>query len=190
MRQAWIFRRTTAAIALVAALSIFGISTVNGQSQAINAQIEGVVTDPNGAAVPSATVTARNLGTGAERTVTTEANGSYRLPLLPLGTYRVKIEATGFRRLVREGITLTTGSIATVNAQLEAGGLEETVTITSDAPIADPGKIDVGRVMHAERKLTAAIDAAALASARLASRTSRPIRRAIQAWRSPTCAWL
>lgn len=148
MRQAWFIKRSLAAIAMVAAVSIFGVLTANGQSQAINAQIEGVVTDPNGASLPNATVTARNLGTGAERTVTTESNGSYRLPLLPLGTYRVTIEATGFRRLVREGITLTTGAIATVNAQLETGGLEETVTITSDAPIADPGKIDVGRVMN------------------------------------------
>ncbi|MBK9165037.1 MAG: TonB-dependent receptor [Acidobacteria bacterium] len=148
MRQAWFFKRSVVAMALVAVVSVFGVFNANGQSQAINGQIEGVVTDPNGASVPSATVTARNLGTGAERTVTTESNGSYRLPLLPLGVYRVTIEGSGFRRLVREGITLTTGSTATVNAQLEAGGLEETVTITSDAPIADPGKIDVGRVMN------------------------------------------
>lgn len=148
MRQAWFIKRSLAAIAMVAAVSIFGVLTSNGQSQAINGQIEGIVSDSNGAAVPNATVTVRNIGTGAERSVTTDTGGVYRVPLLPLGTYRVTIEAQGFKRYVQEGIILTTGSIATVRASLEAGGLEETVTVTADAPIADPGKIDVGRVMN------------------------------------------
>lgn len=148
MRQAWFIKRSLAAIAMVAAVSIFGVLTSNGQSQAINGQIEGIVSDTNGAAVPNATVTVRNIGTGSERSVTTDTGGVYRVPLLPLGTYRVTIEAQGFKRYVQEGIILTTGSIATVRASLEAGGLEETVTVTADAPIADPGKIDVGRVMN------------------------------------------
>lgn len=148
MRQAWFFKRSLATLAMVAAVSIFGVLTSNGQSQAINGQIEGIVSDSNGAAVPNATVTVRNIGTGSERSVTTDTGGVYRVPLLPLGTYRVTIEAQGFKRYVQEGIILTTGSIATVRASLEAGGLEETVTVTADAPIADPGKIDVGRVMN------------------------------------------
>lgn len=148
MRQAWFTKRSLAAFVMVAAVSIFGVLTANGQSQAINGQIEGIVSDTNGAAVPNATVTVRNIGTGAERSVSTDTGGVYRVPLLPLGTYRVTIEAQGFKRYVQEGIILTTGSIATVRANLEAGGLEETVTVTADAPIADPGKIDVGRVMN------------------------------------------
>ena len=148
MRQAWFLKRSLATLAMVVAVSIFGGLSANGQSQAINGQIEGIVSDTNGAAVPNATVTVRNIGTGAERSVTTDSGGVYRVPLLPLGTYRVTIEAQGFKRYVQEGIILTTGSIATVRANLEAGGLEETVTVTADAPIADPGKIDVGRVMN------------------------------------------
>lgn len=119
----------------------------DAQSQALNGQIEGVVTDSSGAVIPNATVTVKNIGTGAERTVTTDSGGVYRIPLLPLGTYRVTFEAPNFKRLIREGVTLNTGQTATVNASLEAGGVEETVTVTADAPIADPGKIDVGRVM-------------------------------------------
>ncbi|HMS11387.1 MAG TPA: carboxypeptidase-like regulatory domain-containing protein, partial [Pyrinomonadaceae bacterium] len=141
-------KRSLATLAMVVAVSIFGGLSANGQSQAINGQIEGIVSDSNGAAVPNATVTVRNIGTGSERSVTTDSGGVYRVPLLPLGTYRVTIEAQGFKRYVQEGIILTTGSIATVRANLEAGGLEETVTVTADAPIADPGKIDVGRVMN------------------------------------------
>lgn len=120
----------------------------NAQSQALNGQIEGTITDPNGAAVPNASVTVRNIETGAERQVTTDENGVYRAPLLPLGTWRITVEAPNFKRYVREGVTLTTGQTATVDLALEAGDVSATVTVTSDAPIADPGKIDVGRVMN------------------------------------------
>jgi hypothetical protein len=60
----------------------------------------------------------------------------------------VTVEAPNFKRYVQEGITLTTGQTATVNVPLQAGDVSATVTVTSDAPIADPGKIDVGRVMN------------------------------------------
>jgi hypothetical protein len=148
MPKTLVLTRFLLGIITLAALTAFGISNVSAQSQALNGQIEGVVTDTNGAAVPNATVTGRNLGTGAERTVTTDSGGVYRLPLLPLGTYRVTVEAPNFKRLVREGITIVTGQTATVDISLETGGVSETVTITSDAPIADDAKIDVGRVMN------------------------------------------
>jgi hypothetical protein len=135
-------------LAILAAISAFGVLQASAQSQALNGQIEGVVTDSNGAAVTSANVTALNLQTGTSRTATTDAGGVYRFPLLPLGTFRVTVEAPNFKRHVREGITLTAGQTATVDVALEVGGMETTVTITSDAPIADPGKIDVGRVMN------------------------------------------
>ena len=88
---------------------------VNAQSQAINGQIEGVVTDANGAAVPNANITVTNVETGTTRTVSTDASGVYRVPLLPLGTYRVTAEVAGFKKLTREGITLTTGQTATID---------------------------------------------------------------------------
>lgn len=128
---------------LVLGLTIFSFA----QSQALNGQIEGFITDQAGAVVPNATVTAKNIETGAERKVTSDENGVYRMPLLPLGTYRVTVEAPNFKKYVQEGIILTTGRIATVSPSLEAGDVSATVTVTSDAPIADPGKIDVGRVM-------------------------------------------
>lgn len=130
------------------ALSAGGFYRTNAQSQALNGQIEGVVTDTTGAAIANAAVTVRNIETGSERVVNSDESGVYRAPLLPLGTYRVTVEAANFKRLVREGITLTTGQSATIDLALEAGGVSETVTITSDAPIADAGKIDVGRVMN------------------------------------------
>jgi Carboxypeptidase regulatory-like domain/TonB dependent receptor len=119
----------------------------NAQSQALNGQIEGVVTDSTGAAIPNAAITIKNIETGTERQITADADGVYRAPLLPLGTYRVTVESANFKRLVRDGITLTTGQTATVDLSLETGDVSATVNVTSDAPIADAAKIDVGRVM-------------------------------------------
>lgn len=128
----------------------FGTTYVaQAQSQALNGQIEGTVTDASGGAVPNAKVLVKNTQTGTERTVVTDGNGVYRAPLLPLGTYQVTVEAPNYKRLVREGITLTTGQTATVNGVLEVGDVSATVTVDADAPIADSAKIDLGRVMNA-----------------------------------------
>ncbi len=131
------------------AVLAFGFVQIHAQSQALNGQIEGVVTDANSAALPNASITVRNIETGFERKITSDESGVYRAPLLPLGTYRVTVELANFKRLIREGITINTGQTATVNLTLETGDVSATVTVTSDAPIADPGKIDVGRVMNA-----------------------------------------
>lgn len=123
-------------------------TAIRAQSQALNGQIEGTVTDANGAAVANATVTITNIQNGTTRSVTSDESGTYRAPLLPLGTYRIEAEAASFKKLLREGITLTTGQTATIDLKLEPGEISEVVTISGDAPIADPGKIDVGRVMN------------------------------------------
>ncbi len=134
---------------ILLSLVVFGLSSFGfAQSQALNGQIEGTISDANGAVVPNASVTATNKDTGTERQTTTDGNGVYKFPLLPLGTYRVTIEAANFKKLVRDGITLSTGQTATIDAVLQAGGATETVTIEADSPIADTGKIDVGRVMN------------------------------------------
>ncbi len=147
MGRTKVFAKYPSMLILALAFLIGGFYQVKAQSQATNGQIEGVVADSNGATIPNANVTVKNLESGVERTVTSDGDGVYRVPLLPLGTYRITIEAANFKRYVREGVTLTTGQTATINAAMETGDVSATVTITSDAPIADPAKIDVGRVM-------------------------------------------
>ena len=115
------------------------------QSQAANGAIEGVIVDNSGAALPGVTVTVHNLDTGAERVVVTNASGIYRAPLLPLGTYRVGAELTGFKKFEQTGVTVAAGQTAVVDVSLGVGGLNEVVQVTSDSPIVDPGKIDLGR---------------------------------------------
>ena len=124
------------------------ITACFAQSQAQNGEIAGTITDPNGAAVSKASVTVRNLETGTTRIATTDESGVYRFPLLPLGTYRVTVEVSNFKRFVRDGITLATGQAAPVDIPLEPGDVEETVTVSGDASVADTGKTEIGRVMN------------------------------------------
>ncbi len=133
------------------AVSLFlavSLPSAVAQSQALNGQIEGTVVDQNNAAVPYASLTVTNIETGATRIVTADESGVYRVPLLPLGTYRLTAAAANFKRLVRAGITLATGQIATVDLQLQAGEIQEVVTVSADTSVADAGKTDLGRVMN------------------------------------------
>ncbi len=148
MRKSLALTKFVVSSLVLSAVMAAGFISASAQSQALNGQIEGIVSDSAGAAVAGATVTVRNIETGSERSVSTDTSGLFRFPLLPLGSYRVTIEAQNFKRLVREGVTLTTGQVATINVSMEAGGLSETVTVNLDSPIADAGKIDVGRVMN------------------------------------------
>ena len=132
---------------IVLATLILAPAAAFSQSNALDAQIEGTVLDQVRSTIPDATVTATNTGTGSARTVKADQNGVYRIPLLPLGTYRINADAPGFKRFVREGITLATGQSATIDLQLEAGQIEETVTVAGDAPVADPGNTDLSRVI-------------------------------------------
>ncbi|HEY7924788.1 MAG TPA: carboxypeptidase regulatory-like domain-containing protein, partial [Vicinamibacteria bacterium] len=117
------------------------------QSQAINGAIEGRVHDATGALLPGVTVTITNVETGAKRTVQSGSDGSYRAPLLPLGSYAVKAEISGFKTLERTGISLAAGQTAVVELSLEVGGVAEVVSVSGDSPVAEPGKIDLGRTI-------------------------------------------
>src|SRR5215203_4012993 len=134
----------------IIALLLFALAaaSVFAQSQALNGQIEGTVSDQTGAAVPNASITVTNIGTGTNRTVTTDESGVYRFPLLPLGIYGITIEAANFKKLIRDGVTLTTGQTATVDLNLQAGEVEQVVTVSADSSVADVGKTDLSRVMN------------------------------------------
>ncbi|HET7746136.1 MAG TPA: TonB-dependent receptor [Vicinamibacteria bacterium] len=117
------------------------------QSQAINGTIEGSVRDTTGGAVPGATVTVTSVDTGALRVLQTNEEGFYRAPLLPLGTYRVKAELAGFKTVERTGLTLSAGQTAVIDFTMAVGGVEEVVSVTGESPVAEPGRIDLGRTI-------------------------------------------
>jgi len=110
----------------------------------------GQVTDATGAMVPSAQVSATNTDTGLSRTVQTNAEGEYRIEVLPVGNYRVEIAATGFKKFVRTGIVLEVSVPARVDALLQLGDVNQTVTVTEAVPQVDTTSPEIGRTIHNE----------------------------------------
>jgi hypothetical protein len=117
------------------------------QSQAMNGTIEGTVRDNTGAILPGVTVTVTNTDTGLQRVIVTNEEGVFRAPLLPLGTYQVAAELQGFKKFEQRGISLSAGQTALTNVTLSVGNVSETITVTGESPVAQPGKIDLGRTI-------------------------------------------
>jgi len=102
-------------------------------AQETTATLRGTVFDASGARVPSAKVTAIQNETGFTRNGASDANGDYLLVLLPIGHYRVVVEAQGFSKYVQEGIILSVNQVAQVLVHLEVGLAQQTVQVKSDA---------------------------------------------------------
>ena len=133
---------------LLALLVMFSAVPALAQSQAANGAIEGTVRDSSGGVLPGVTVAVVNIDTGTQRIVVTNESGLYRAVLLPLGRYRMTAELPGFKKHEQDGIELGAGRTAEINFTLQVGDLNETVSVTSDAPIVDPAKIDLGRNLN------------------------------------------
>lgn len=95
--------------------------------------IAGNVSDPSGAAVAGAKVTATNLNTGLTRDTTTGANGAYIFPLLPVGFYSIAVEAAGFRHFEQRGIEVKTDQSASVPVALALGSASQSITVEANA---------------------------------------------------------
>ena len=99
---------------------------------ATTGKIAGVVTDASGAAIPSATVSAKSTALMAERTTSTGADGAYLFDLLPPGTYEVSVTSKGFKGFAETGVVLTAGFTATVNAKLQVGEVTDVVRVEGE----------------------------------------------------------
>lgn len=127
------FVRTFAAVGALIAVP----ATASGQAQ-IAGSITGVVRDPSGAVLPGVTVEASSPALiEKSRSVTTDGAGQYRIIDLRPGIYAVTFMLPGFSTVRREGIELAGSFTATVNVDMRVGSLEETVTVTGEAPIVD-----------------------------------------------------
>lgn len=98
-----------------------------GQSDATDGALEGLGQDPSDASVPAATLVATGLRTGAVTTVTSDAEGYYRLRLLQVGEYELLVTAPNFAEYRQNGIRLSAGQRARVDLALTIGGASETV---------------------------------------------------------------
>jgi Carboxypeptidase regulatory-like domain len=95
--------------------------------------IAGSVSDPSGAAIVGANISATNLNTGLVRNTTTAADGGYLFPLLPVGSYSVSVEAPGFERYEQRGIEVKTDQSSTVPVILKIGSPSQSVTVQANA---------------------------------------------------------
>src|SRR3954471_12971541 len=139
------FRRV--ALWFAALIVVMSAAHPLAQSQAINGTIEGTITDQSGGTLPGVSVTVTNVDTGDTRVVVSNEAGVYRAPLLPLGRYRISAELQGFRKFEQQGLTLSAGQSAVINISLSVGNMSEAITVTSESPVAEPGKIDLGRTI-------------------------------------------
>jgi len=125
-----------AVVLLILVFTLASAHVLRAQTQATTGVIEGNVTDPSGAAISGAKVTATNIGTQLERQTTSDSNGFYRVVLLPLGTYRVTVENAGFAKLVLKGVEVTLGATARADAALKIASAGEEVTVVAQgAPV-------------------------------------------------------
>jgi Carboxypeptidase regulatory-like domain len=129
---------------LAALLSICGGNATLAQE--VTAAITGTVTDPSGAAVAGATVTAKSVERGIPYTAVTNDAGVYRVPLLPPGDYDMRVEKTGFHTALYPAFTLTLNQVARMDVQLKVGEVSQTVEVTSAAPVLKTETMDVGLV--------------------------------------------
>ncbi|MBV9084286.1 MAG: carboxypeptidase regulatory-like domain-containing protein, partial [Acidobacteriaceae bacterium] len=120
-------------IAVCVAVLLCAAGSVFAQSQL--ATVSGTITDPSGSAVPGAKVHLVNTETGESWHAETEAAGTYFIPLVKPGTYTLTVDANGFKKSTREGVHLETGDEAGIDMRLDLGSVNETVSVTAEAPL-------------------------------------------------------
>ena len=141
------FRRATAFVLLLLSLCLataaFGQGIVTGS-------ISGTVQDPQGAIVPNATVRGVQVGTNTTVTAQTDATGYFQLKSLPVGTYMVTIEASGFSKLQLSNVGVEAGKNNSVGSQpLRVGATNETVNVEASAPIVETSSSQIGATFEA-----------------------------------------
>ena len=105
-------------------------------AQRITGDIAGDVTDSSGAVIPNVNVTAVNTETGLSRSGTTSSTGSFRIPELPIGPYKVTVTATGFKTAVQT-VQMSAGAVIQANFKLAVGQTSETVEVQGSAPLVE-----------------------------------------------------
>jgi hypothetical protein len=120
-----------------------------GWGQEVTASITGTVTDPQGAALPGATVTATSQERGQTFTALTNDSGLYRIAQLPVGTYTVKVEKSGFSLASYPAFVLTLNQVARVDVAMKVGQTSETVEVSGSAPILATETTQVDTVINA-----------------------------------------
>jgi hypothetical protein len=135
---------------IMVTLAVACVAPLWGQAVA-NAQIQGLVTDPSGAVVPNARVTARQTNTGFVRTTVTGTGGTYVLPNLPVGPYNLEVQAGGFQAYVQTGIVLEVSNNVTINVVLRLGQVSQQVQVSANASMVQTQSTSISQVIEQRR---------------------------------------
>src|SRR5947208_501634 len=164
------------ALSAVLVVCVLATGIVWGQA---TAQISGTVRDPSGAVLPGVEITATQTDTGIVRTTLTNETGSYVLPNLAVGPYKVEAALAGFRTFVQNGIVLQVNGSPVVNPVLEVGQVSEQVEVQANAALVETRNAGVGQVIENQRILELPLngrqvsDLITLAGAAVQTATSR-----------------
>lgn len=129
---------------IAAVLLLFVLSIARAD---VGGKIAGIVKDQTNAVVPGATVVAVNLATGVKHATTTDAQGSYSFPILPVGHYEIDVAATGFRLCQVKGLTININTALTVDVTLELGEQRQTITVAGGPARVETSDTQLGQVI-------------------------------------------
>jgi hypothetical protein len=111
--------------------------TALAQADVSSATVKGTVTDPQGAAVPNAAVSVKDLDQGTVRTATTDSSGEFQVRLVRPGMHDITVEASGFAQYLLKDIQLTVGQTATFEIKLQVAGVRTEMVVTTSAPLIE-----------------------------------------------------
>src|SRR5499426_22029 len=139
------------ALSLAVLFVWMAIAVQPSQAQATSGAISGVVTDERQSVIANASVTARNVGTNESRSATTDSEGRYRFPNLPVGNYEITVQANGFGKLVRSGVELLLNQDAVVNLALKVSAVEVVINVSENASLLNTSNAEVSTRFDSKR---------------------------------------
>jgi hypothetical protein len=122
-------------------------------AQSSYGRITGRVVDQQGAVVPNATLRATQTNTNFQSSTRTNQDGLFDMPSLLPGDYVIALEATGFKKYTRSGLAVRVGDIVDIDIALEVGSLNESISVTAEAPLLETGSASLGQVVD-QRMIT------------------------------------
>src|SRR6266851_4990768 len=131
----------------MAALTVWLGHAAYATAQIATATLLGVVRDETGAALPGAVLTVRNTATGGTRSAVTDSEGRYRVSALDPGEYDLHAELASFKTAVRTRVVLTVGGTTEADITMSLGPIAEQVTVVTEAPLIEPAKAELSRVV-------------------------------------------
>jgi hypothetical protein len=144
-------RKLRLTVKSLAAASIITLGVLSVHAQEGRGLIIGQVTDPHGAVVPNATVTAVREGTQQHYTAQTNSGGNFSIPYLLPGVYAITVEATGFKKALQTGITVDVAGKVNLNIALDVGSVSETVTVQGETALVNTADASGGTVIDPDR---------------------------------------